>query len=271
MDNIFFIIGAFRSGTTAIAKIFDLAPNAAVHIEQPPKLSREARDLYDGRLTNPVEVLKKSKQNHIAAVLKKGLIYGDKNANYLPFIPYLLEIWNCKTALIIRDGRDVVRSMLEWEQVINSQFYKRHEDSNEFPLKPVEDDYWDYSLIRPKPDNPYYDKWKQMSHFEKLCWYWANYNRHMLTLASMFTKDKYKIIYIDRMNSSHIKDLYSFLNLSGFNEKQVDKLIRLKINTSVQRGEVRNQIPSWRDWSDDWLKKFEKIAAPTMKKLGYYE
>ena len=81
MSKPFFIIGAFRSGTTAIAKILNLASNATVHVEQAPKLSLESRQLYEGKLDDPLSIIRQSKEGSIAKDVEKGLIYADKNAN----------------------------------------------------------------------------------------------------------------------------------------------------------------------------------------------
>jgi len=271
IEKIFFIIGAFRSGTTAVARILNLASNANVYVEQPPKLSRETRDLYDGRLPNPGEIVKVAKQPSINEDLSKGLIYGDKSANYLPFIPYLNKIWGCQFVFVVRDGRNVVRSMIDWQQVINSKLYRRNEDSDGFPYKSVEDDYWDYSLIRPKVDDPYFDIWKKMEVFEKFCWYWQEYNEIMYAAISMLPINKYKIILIDRCTAGTIRDLYSFLSMEGFDGNRVEELLAAKINTTRQRGIAKDPFPPWIHWSTLRQECFADIAGNMMRKLGYWE
>ena len=129
-DDIFFIIGCVRSATTAFAKVLYTADNAKVFVEQPPKLLIESRELARGNLDDPISVLRNAKHDLIQSVLQSGMKYGDKNAAYMPFIPYLNAIWECKILFIIRDGRDVVRSLMDWHTFRHPIFFMQEDDSN---------------------------------------------------------------------------------------------------------------------------------------------
>ena len=166
MRKIFFIIGAPRSGTTAISEMLNTATNAIVYTEQPPKLCIASRMHYEGVLPYPKEFIYKSKKPYIEETLKQGKIYGDKNPNYLYFIEEIVNIWRCKFVFIFRDGRDVVRSCMDFHMG-RSPGYARYEDvDNSFITQP-EEDFWDFSRIRPKIKSEMHKKWRRMDLFEK--------------------------------------------------------------------------------------------------------
>jgi hypothetical protein len=265
-----FIIGAFRSGTTSIARSLDLADNAVVHVEQPPKLSRETRQLYEGTLIDPAGVLRKQKQPFVSTASEAGLVFGDKNANYLPFIPYLKDVFDCRFVFVVRDGRAVVRSMLDWEKVIPSRFYRRAEDSAEYPDKLVEEDYWDYSLIRPRPGTAAAAAWTSMSHFGKLCWYWSGYNHELRRSFEALPEADWRLCRMDRVTPADILELAQFLELTGMDEEQVQAILQGRINSSASRGTVDDPFPTWDGWQPDLQTEFTTIAGDCMRSYGYW-
>ena len=57
---------------------------------------------------------------------------------------------------LVRDGRDVVRSILVRDTFTNKDLKTRY--------------------LAPRPNDPYHDKWSSMNRFERICWYWQNEN-----------------------------------------------------------------------------------------------
>ena len=269
VDNVFFVIGAFRSGTTALAKILDSATNAKVFVEQPPKLSKEARELYGEKLENPRGCIEGAKGGAIKSVLDQGRHYGDKNANYLPFIPHLADLWPCKFVFVVRDGRDVVRSLMDWQHVTDSRLYERDEDGDEFNHKRIEEDYWDYSLIRPRPETPLSKQWRSLDKFSKFSWYWSEYNKVLLSHMHALSVNRYSLVDMTQVSTCDIESLFAFLHLDGFNSENIDRMMTGRINQASDRGQVGEMFRPWFEWSNSQTEAFDQFAAPVMKELGY--
>jgi hypothetical protein len=55
-------------------------------------------------------------------------VYGEKNLSYGPFVSSMAELFNARFVLILRDGRDVVRSLLDWNNQKFGSIYRECED-----------------------------------------------------------------------------------------------------------------------------------------------
>jgi hypothetical protein len=221
---------------------------------------------YEEILPYPKEFIYKSKREQIERVLKEGKIYGDKNPNYLHFVEEMAEIgeWSCKFLFLIRDGRDVVRSSMDFASG-RARVYGRYEDEKESSLTQPEDDPWDFSRLRPKAGTELHKIWRDLSKFEKCAWLWAEYNRIMLEKIEKLDKSRYMIANMTKAGVKDIRQVFDFLNLKGFNEDKVSRLLFSKINTV----EAVNKFPHWKEWNEELLIKFNKYAKDMMRRLGY--
>jgi hypothetical protein len=269
-DDIFFIIGCVRSATTAFAKILDTAGNANVFVEQPPKLLIESRELALGILDDPISVLRNTKHDPIQSVLRRGMKYGDKNAAYMPFIPYLNASWKCKIFLIVRDGRDVVRSLMDWHTFRHPIFFMEEDDPHS-DIRLPEGVEWDYSRIRPNPSDPYHSRWKHFTIFQKAAWHWARYNEMALERLSMLENSGWMLVKMDEVDVDTIAEAFEFLELQGFDEELIDTLLHENINRLSIDLENEERFPAWPKWSKMQKRKFDELAGKMMFRLGYYE
>jgi hypothetical protein len=270
-NTIFFIFGAFRSGTTAFCQMLNMADKVAVFIEQSPKLCLEARLLYEERLTTPEDVIWQARNQNIQKVIENGLTYVDKNPNYLLFIPFLLEKFDCKFIYLHRDGRDVVRSMMDWHDVQKKTIYTLAEDDINSDRFDGANYPWDYSLLRPKKSEKLYSEWKSLSRFQKCSWYWAQYNRLALDMINHVNQPhRFMKINMTGVTAKDVEAVYQFMGLTGFERTKVDELLKARINSVKQRSGQADQFPQWTHWSEDLYHSFDKFASPTMYYLGYY-
>lgn len=269
MLNPVFIIGCPRSGTTAYAKLLDHATNAKIHIELPPRLRIESRNLIKGELPDPEIVLRKAKHLHILRNEEESIIFGDKNPCYLPFIPYLTRIWNCKIIFLVRDGRDVVRSLLDWHKFKSYNVFSMREDDLESPKTEPSSDPWDYSRIRPNSDHALYSSWRQLSRFEKCSWYWTEFNTLAMEHLNKIDYASWRLVDVTHAGVEDIRKLYEFLNLEGFNKDFIQKQLSAKINSLKERTGVEGDTPHWTNWSERQTKKFEVYASELMSELNY--
>ncbi len=274
MADIFFIVGCARSGTTALVKMLDMAQNATVFVEQKPNLCIEARNLYQGILTNPKQVIQEAKSEAIQKVLSSGLKYGDKNPNYLPFIPYIDELWDCKFLFPVRDGREVVRSLMDWHDFYNRKlshsgvFAMKEDDPNSSVVSP-EQDWWDYSRLRPNPGTLYCEMWQQLSRFEKCAWYWANFNKKALELFSQLDNQRWLQVNMKSLDSVKMKQIFDFLGLDGFNIQQIGEMLNARINSLQERAGLPDKFPPWSDWTQRQRNAFDRIAGDMMARMVY--
>ncbi|MFH1656470.1 MAG: sulfotransferase, partial [Candidatus Nealsonbacteria bacterium] len=218
-NKIFFIIGNPRSGTNALAEILNTANNAQVFIEQEPKLRISSRLHYESVLPFPKEFIYKSKINKIKETIDNKKIYGDKNPNYLLFIEELNCLWQPKFIFVYRDGRDVVRSLIDFNR-FRVPIYNRYEDNKKFlnvQIDENKDRKWDFSKLRPKKDDYLYNSWQGLSLFEKCSWSWAKFNELMLEKINRLEKDRYRLVNIDKITPKSIEQIFEFLGLEGFN------------------------------------------------------
>ncbi len=267
MKDVFFIVGFSRSGTTAMARILDTAANARVFVEQPPKMCIAARMKYEGILPYPEEFILKSKQEKIREVHSQKMIYGDKNQNYLYFIHEMRDIWKCKFIFLVRDGREVVRSALNWEMKHQGGNYNRYEDHSESTITQPEENFWDFGRLRPLKGSKIHGKWKTMELFEKFAWSWNEYNKILFDKIHQLDSEDYMLIDMNHVTADHILELFQFLNLETFNESKVTALLGSKINTTpLNESEI---FPHWSDWDSNLMGKFKLYASEMMERMGY--
>ena len=270
MSNVFFIIGFVRSGTTAIARILDTASNTKVHIEQSPKLLIESRNLLKGTLADPSETLWSAKRLPINQILSQGYKYGDKNISYMPFIPYLIDLWDCKIVFVVRDGRDAVRSLIDWHALRAHNIFVMNEDHPNASIINPEEDPWDYSRLRPNDGDPLFDEWKSLSRFQKCAWYWENFNSIALDKLSKINPAKWMMVDVTKSNVETIKTVFEFLNLASFDPETVELLLKSRINSVKDRVGKPDQYPRWQDWEPQKKQEFKKLAGKMMCRLGYW-
>jgi hypothetical protein len=266
--DVIFVVGHPRSGTTMLTKILDLATNAQFHVEQPPKLCVAARTHYDYGVPHVRDFLRKSKQPSINAAHGRRMKYGDKNQNYLHFIEELASVWDCRFVIIHRDGRDVVRSKMQWDSLGKTN-YGRYEDDPEGVVTQAEEDFWDYSRLRPRPGEAVYERWRQIPKFEKFCWAWARFHHILFEALSRLPDERYIVFGVESLSSETVQRLYAQLGLTGFDEKPVRKLLTARINTSVRQGV--EGFPDWTEWSDKQKSVFLRHGRRWMERLGYGE
>jgi len=265
-DNVFFIIGCGRSGTTAVAEILNTATNGLVDIESNPKLCVASRLKYNNILPNSKNFINSSLSPKIDNALKSYDIYADKNPNYIYFIDELQSVFNAKFLFVIRDGSDVVRSCMDFDK-FRTPNYAFYEDTKDFSFTQAEDNFWDFGRIRPLPTDSYYNKWYNMSKFEKFSWYWSNYNKLLLNNSKNIPDNKKMFLNISNINSDVFKDIFEFFSLDGYNKAKIEEMFSSEINTTKVSSDKR--FKSYSNWSLEQKNIFKKHSKDMMKYFGY--
>lgn len=277
--SLYFVVGCARSGTTSLAKILDDFTNGVCLMEPEPNLGYESRKMLDGAYTTPFKLVAETIINRAASVLDSGFIYGEKNVTLGPFIPYIDKLANAKFVYVKRDGRDVVRSLINWHNQMFGNIYRECSEPGDLSDRarkviknlPIEDDMSDYARPRPGPDNMWYEKWPTFTRLEMCAWYWSYINELLIEELEKLDQDKWKIINYTHPQASDIMSIAEFLELEGLDSLTIQELLDRKINSVEDRIGKSSDFPKWDDWTPTEKAQFECIAFNSMKRMGFYE
>ncbi|MBI3444876.1 MAG: hypothetical protein HY055_05860 [Magnetospirillum sp.] len=278
LPSAYFIVGCGRSGTTSLVRILDKAANGICRSEPGPILGLESRLLREGRLDQPFAALTRTIAPRIADTLDQGLIYGEKNLTLPPFIPHLHALFRCRFVHVIRDGRDVVSSWLDWHDQVYGNIYRECREPGHLSPRarewvatyPAAEDEYDTSRPRPLPNDPWHDLWPGMRRLEMLAWHWVRTNEDIIAGLDRLAPDHWRALDYSHVDTSRIMELIAFLGLTGLDAATVEAMLTAKINRLEEMAPDCVRFPAWGDWSETDKVAFDAIAHPTMRRLGYY-
>ena len=239
--NIFFVFALGRSGTQFLSRTLNQHPSTRVLHEPTKRDTIEyarsfSKDYNFNKYANGYR--KKYLQNH----LHKHPVdhYGEVNSILRRHAAALLKaIPNSKGLYMIRDGRDVVRSMMS---------------------RALFTDEWFHQTIHPSENDPYLEDWQQWGAFEKCCWLWASENvllKHALGKAFR---------------------LEQLLNDYDYFKDHILSPTGLDISQPVweSQREVKSMnhtraytAPHYSEWSKEWQTTFWDICGEVMQENGY--
>ncbi|MHA1413969.1 MAG: hypothetical protein ACTSO4_15295, partial [Promethearchaeota archaeon] len=183
----------------------------------------------------------RKKEIYLRVKNKNIEIYGEVNSLLRRHFDALRMAFPKATfLLLIRNGKDVVRSLMSRETMTKKDPNTRY--------------------IYPSENDPYQKKWKDMSRFEKLCWYWQIAYKDLKTKID-------KVIKFEKIISSY-----------EYFQKNVLKPLQLEISEEIWRNEIKKPknatinytFPHWTKWENHRKKKFDEICGEIMKEFGYY-
>ena len=161
--RLFFIVSTGRTGTQWLAGLLCQCPDTFVEHEPVPveQLAHKAAVCNEAISDKYIEKFRlKEIYSRVSKERPDIRIYGEVNgALRRHIVPIRKYIPSVKLIHLVRDGRDVVRSV-----VSRGTFSGAH---------PV---YYDF---RPPIVDEYSERWEKLSEFEKACWLWQWENRYM--------------------------------------------------------------------------------------------
>jgi hypothetical protein len=237
----FFVLAIGRSGTTFLSHLLNMCADAVVFHEP----ASNDIDAYRRAFFSPDEAERyiasfRKKEMYLRARLMDFTVYGEVNSllrrhfhalrRHFPAAPFLH---------MVRDGRDVVRTMMSTDA-----------------LSPG--DMWT-GWLRPHESDPFFAQWRTMDRFAKLCWFWRVENHHLRTSIGSTVK-------FEEITS----DYECF-------EQRILRPFGLVLPQSVwkqQAGVQRNptgtyKLAHWREWDTHQLHTFETICGDEMRANGY--
>ena len=213
---------------------------------------------FRGNLTDD-QVLKLLLHQRMSFISKmSGTVYVESNLGYYGLLDIMPAAFESHRAIyIVRDGRDWVRSVLNWGEVYGKSAL-RELISHKWPKAS--------DLL----DDPFCEKWESLSRFEKVCWAWSRLNKYALRTLS---KNRHARLYrFEQIFSGEeryqvLNDLVSFVTtIPGIVPASLDRTegwLEQKIHMSS------GNFPHWEEWEQTQKHQFEIICGPLMEELGY--
>ncbi len=274
----FFIVSCARSGSTSLCAILDEAVNGRCVSEPVPNLNRETREMMEGRLHDPAGVLECTIVPRVLEGAQGGAVYGEKNVTYAPFIPHLYARLGCRFVYLKRDGREVVRSLLNWHENKFGSIYRECKEPGTLSPEalaaagalPVHLDTSDYSRPRPPMDHPLAARWEDLTRAEMCAFYWAFINDLYLDGLERLPEEAWIEIDYSAVTAESVEHVARYCGLQGLERVRVQQMLDERINSLQARGGAAGTYPDWKWWDSGQRRRYDAIAAPAMRRLGYY-
>lgn len=239
MTNPFFVLAMGRSGTKFLSSLLNSNSIKVVHERFPDILFYQLAYRNEKLADNYFIPYRK---NIIDKELRNSSIsyYGEVNGLLRRHCNTIHRLYPNSTIIhLVRDGRDVVRSMM------SRKSFKWYDIGTRF--------------VHPLKNDPYWSKWHSMSRFEKLCWYWMIDNNY-LRLNCKFQIEFEKII------SDYNYYKLNVLNLIGIEQTKDSWGNLVKKPKNVTK---KYSFPHWSKWSQKNKDSFINICSKEMESLGY--
>lgn len=237
--RLFFIVGMGRSGTRFLSNLLNEVPKCTAYHETPS----DRHALVDA-YWNPDKAKKylDSRERLAAAriIRSRCQIYGEVNSYLRHHVDALQVRWQPTILHLVRDGRSVVRSLM-----------------NRTSFSPADKNHT--GRLSPRPDDPLADQWPDMDRFARVCWYWAYTNQYLLERKLSIVRLEDIISSYDQFVQQVLQPLDIDLPLAIWNE-EVLKPRNVSKDTS---------FTAWEDWTREQKRQFEAICGAVMSDLGY--
>lgn len=239
--NIFFMLAIGRSGTKFLADLLNKAPGAYV-VHEPVREDFQAyQEAFhsDKKGIDYVQSFRK-KEIYLRARSKNIETYGEVNPALRRHCHALKQAFPNATFIhLVRDGRDVIRSMMSRNTMTSK-------DPNTRRIYPTNGDRW-------------YDEWGKMNRFEKLCWYWQVANGYLRNSIP-------KTIQFEKLISSYEYFRENLLDPLNIN---ITKDVWREATAIPKNSTKKYTIPDWSNWGSEKTETFWKICGEELLKNGY--
>ncbi|MFW6116706.1 MAG: hypothetical protein ACOC6F_03170 [bacterium] len=189
---------------------------------------------------------------------RTGLVYIEANAGYYGLIGVLKDVYaHHRVAYLVRDGRDWVRSHLNWGEMYGKGKIRRLVAHT-----------WPTALeIR---GDPYAEKWRMMSRFERICWAWTRLNGYALKSiqrnpdAEVF---RFEDVFKSESRYQHLAELVDFATDMPGVEPVPPRALEGWLDRKIH--ESSGKFPAWPEWPSQHRGKFLEICGELMETLHY--
>nr|WP_293078162.1 sulfotransferase [Okeania sp. SIO3B5] len=227
------MVSTGRTGTLFMREFFKLFPEVFSCHEPNPDFCNLGTNYARGIISSHQAVQENEKGRRVLCCevkRRKAKIYIESNNRLFSFLKPLREVFpDAKIVHIVRDGRDYVRSGM------SGKWYEK-DDKTTLRLRA--------DMFH---DDPYANKWQQMSSFEKIAWLWQK-------------KDGF--IYQNDGRSG----LFKISNFIGFSEeKTLSCLEKIGDYKPHNTRTSKHKIPKYPHWDEAMKSSFNEIASEQQK------
>lgn len=277
--QVFFVTGAGRSGTTSAIRVLGEAARTAVVSEPLPRLSHETHLHRLGRLPDPRPILWQTMAPRIRAALVEADAYGEKDQLLYGCLTHLRELFAGRFLFVTRDGRDAVRSLVDVHRLFNGNLYREAGGELSPEVRQVSERVWsnprgranELYRPRPRPGDPWFDRWPRLTRFEMTAWLWSHQVRTTLAQLNALPDGCWTSIdYSAGLTAESFAPVYELFGLAGFDAGRVQAVLDSRVNSLAGKKLAGQASPRWPDWPAERRESFDAIAAAAMVELGYY-
>jgi len=247
--EVFFILGMGRSGTKFLSELLGTDKTALV-FHEPITEDFESTVAAHKSNSNAEEYIKsyRKKRMYLLAIdhlrsspYKIIRIYGEINSALRFHAGALQKFFpNAKILHLVRDGREVVRSIMARKHYTKTGV-------GHHSLAPREDDF-------------FFCEWDRLTRFEKVCWLWADANKRL-------RENVRRYVQFEKLISDYSyfhENIESYIEID-IGEEQWSKAVKKPEN--VTKAHV---FPHWTEWDTSLMKSFNNICGGQMVELGYF-
>lgn len=261
-----FIVGCGRSGTQALARMFDSCAGVTMHHEYMVHHTQPLGVMKYHNLRNGAEVRNQLKAIYSGAIhFCTDKIWGDSSNKVSWFIDELTQIFpDARFIHIVRDGRKVTSSLYnklgaECLDDVSTEIMK-HYISNYTSgavMPPFEKQYWWPVALKEEDETVQYSKLDQ---FGRIAFHWAQINSYIGHVAQSLESSQFQTFKLEDVTT----DRAEFERMMDFSdiEPRDEQFEMMQRPHNVVRPE-NNPL------SEDQLSVFWSLCRETMKKYGY--
>jgi len=187
-----------------------------------------------------------------------GEVYVEANIGYYGLLDILPHTFARHRVLyFVRDGREWVRSHLNWGEAYNKRGLRRLISHN-------------WPSPRGNGSDPSAAEWRGFSRFERLCWAWTRLNEYALDTLSLnpdVRVFRFEDVFLGDSRPQNLSELVSFAtgHLPGVEHRMPPLGGQLERRSHGSSG----AFPAWQGWTQSQQGHFVRLCGSLMERLGY--
>ena len=237
-----FVLSTGRCGTLLLNNLLQLSPDADPNHEPKPELFRPSRRAYEDIDHTPEifrEVFKSAREEYLLKAARQEKVYIETNNQCTFFAPIIRDIFPRAVFIhLVRHPGSFVRSG------IRRKWYTGEHSHDIGRIVPVA--------------GPARDRWGDWSLIEKIGWLWNETNQFIENFLATLPADSHLFIKAEELFSDVAisEALFSFLQIDGFHQKTVQRIIDKPVNTQRKGG-----FAAYLNWHDKDKKKLLSVVS----------